>query len=208
MARIAGLSIAWLIWGCACLPARADEPAALNPFGPPAQPVEETLPGSIELSDGKAHAGGLYLTRDVRLKIFDIRSQQHREFPLSAIQQIRCKVQREWMEAEWRFQESASDQKVFTGRSYPVREYVHTIVLRDGRKIEGPLSGIVYLRAPDQGAIERHILYKRQKGPVGSSLKSLVYVRTIVLGESAGNEGKGKSARNGAHGKPVDGASR
>lgn len=198
MRRLSRFLVTAFLSLCASLPAWADDPPALNPFGPPAQSADESVPGSIELSDGTVRAGGLFLTPGMRLKIFDTRARQHREFPLASIQKIRCTIQREWMEAEWRFKESANDDKVFTGRSYPVREYVHTLVLTDGRTIEGPLSGIVYLRRPGERGVERHILFKRQKGPVGGSLKSLVHVHAIVIGRDAPQEPKGKSAGKGS----------
>ena len=108
---------------------------------------EDAVPGYVELSDGKICAGQVYLTRDARLKINDEKLQRQREVPLSAVKQIDCKVKKEWMEKEWKFKELAKDEKMYTGRSYPSREYVHTITLNDGRTITGELSGIVYVAA-------------------------------------------------------------
>ena len=84
-------------------------------------------------------------------------------------------MKREWMEREWRFKETTSDEKVYTGRSYPAREYLHTITLADGRKITGPLSTIVYVQPRQTGPAEtgqdrpppeaeRFLLNKRNKG--------------------------------------------
>ena len=89
----------------------------------------------------------IYLTRDKRLKIYDEQLQRQREVPLQAVKEIECKVKKEWMEKEWKFKETTSDEKIYTGRSYPAREYLHTITLRDGRTITGPLAAIVYVRA-------------------------------------------------------------
>jgi hypothetical protein len=160
-----------------------EEPPAINPFGPRPQQREDALPGSLELSDGTVHPGRLFLTRDHRLKIYDETQQRHREVPLEAIQRIACTVQKEWLEKEWRFKENASDEKVYTGRSYPVREYLHTITLNDGRTIRGPLSGIVYVQGEGSEEPARFLLHKRDKGEVGSTLKALLYVRSIQLGE-------------------------
>jgi hypothetical protein len=134
-----------------CCAARGGEPPAINPFGPRTQVREDAVPGSLELSDGTVHVGRLYPTRDARLKIFDDKQQQHREIPLRAVRRIDCKVQAEWMEKAWRFKENANDAKYYTGRTYPVREYVHTITLIDGRTIRGPLSAIVYVQPGGQG---------------------------------------------------------
>ncbi len=179
---------------------RQSEPPALNPFGSRAeredQKRDDAVPGFVEMSDGKIHPGQVMLTRDARLKIFDEQQKKHREIPLKAIKRIDCTVLKEWVEQEWRFKANASDEKYFTGRSYPSREYPHKITLQNGQKIEGTLSGIVYVRAdPDPEAeLERYLLHKRDKGYPGTDLKALVYVRSIQLGAKALEEGKRKAA--------------
>ena len=181
-------------------PARGQqsEPPALNPFGSRAeredQKRDDAVPGFVELSDGKIHPGQVMLTRDARLKIFDEQQKKHREIPLRLIKRIDCRVLKEWVEQEWRFKENASDEKYFTGRSYPSREYIHKITLQNGQKIEGTLSGIVYVRADPDAELERYLLHKRDKGNPGTDLKSLVYVRSIQLGAKALEEGKRRAA--------------
>ncbi len=172
-----------------------DDPPPINPFEAPSETRAESLPGVIELSDGSLHPGKLSLTRDARLRIFETKAQRQREIPLSAVRRIDCAIAREWLEKEWRFKESGSDQKVFTGRSYPAREYVHTITLNDGRTIRGDLSAVVYLQGESPTA-ERYLLHKRDKGPLGTDLRALLYVRALVLGEKAFAEAKEKAARN------------
>jgi hypothetical protein len=173
------------------------EPPALNPFGSRAEREDQkradAVPGFVETSDGTVHPGQVMLTRDARLKIFDEQQKKHREIPLKAIKRIDCTVQKEWVEEEWRFKENASDEKYFTGRSYPSREYTHKITLQNGQKIEGTLSGIVYVRADPAAAAERYLIHKRDKGNPGTDLKSLVYVRSIQLGAKALEEGKRKA---------------
>lgn len=187
-------------------PASGDDPPVIDPFGrgPPAR--EDAIPGYVELSDGAVHPGRIHLTRDKRLKIFDEKLKRQREIPLSAVEQIECRVTRQWMEKQWKFRRPASSEKVFTGRTYPVREYLHTITLRDGRTITGPLSAIVYVRPPvpvppKPGAYgtrakpRRYMLHKRDKGKIGKELKSLVYVKLIRLGDEALAEGREEAAR-------------
>lgn len=181
------------------------EPPALNPFGQAPSEREDAVPGYIELSDGSIHAGMIYLTRDKRLQIYDNDLQRQREIPLHVVKKIECTVEREWLEREWRFKESANDEKVYTGRSYPAREYLHTITLNDGRTITGPLSAIVYVQPPQYGPVrpeeyqppvqpEQFLLNKRNKGEMGQTLKSLVYVKQIKLGKDAVEEAKKRTA--------------
>jgi hypothetical protein len=188
--------------------ASAQEPPAINPFGSTTTQREDAVPGYLELSDGSIRPGQIYLTRDIRLKIADQQLQRQREIPLSAVKQIDCTIIKQWMEKEWKFKELTKDEKMYTGRSYPVREYEHTIALQDGRKISGGLSAIVYVQLADNNPAkfdasrseikpEQYILNKRNKGEIGEELQSLVYVKSIKLGKEAFEEGKQKAAENG-----------
>ena len=204
-----------LLMALSTWPAAAGEPAAVNPFGSPAERREDAMPGYVELSDGSVHPGLIYLTRDKRLQVSDEQMQRQREVPLRAVKQIACQVKKEWMEKEWRFKETTSDEKMYTGRSYPAREYTHTITLRDGRTIEGGLSGIIYVQPQadaraEPGAYraqvepERYLLHKRDKGEIGTQLKSLLYVKLVKLGEEALQEGQQKAARQQAKIRPSE----
>ncbi len=170
------------------------DPAELNPFEPAAkaQARDDSLPGYVELSDGAIRLGRVYLTRDARLKIYDAKTERQREVPLAAIRKVEGTVEREWLEPEWRFKENANDEKVFTGRSYPSREYIHTITLRDGRTLRGPMSALVYVAPEGGGEAEKYVLHKRDKGPAGMALGGLVYVRVIGVGEQAVSEARRK----------------
>jgi hypothetical protein len=183
----------------------ADDPPVINPFGPAPTQREDAVPGYVEMSDGRICAGQVYLTRDARLKFDDEKMQREREVPLSAVKQIDCTVKKVWMEKEWKFKELTADEKMYTGRSYPSREYVHTITLNDGRTITGLLSAIVYVEPPDYAKpkpgefrpevkTEKFVLNKRNKGEIGQELKSLVYPKSIKLGKEAFEEGVRKMA--------------
>lgn len=182
----------------------ADEPPAINPFGQATADREDAVPGYVELSDGSIHPGQISLTRDKRLEISDKQSERQREFPLNAVKQIDCAIIKQWMEKEWKFKELTQDEKMYTGRSYPVREYVHTITLKDGRTITGGLSAIVYVQSRNDDTTKsaesqpktkttQFILNKRNKGEIGEELNSLVYMKSIKLGKEAFDEGKQKA---------------
>ena len=183
---------AWLAVAVVCsgLTSARDAPPTIRPFGPRKAIRSDAIPGYAELSDGTLYVGRLYLTRDARLRVFDATIGRQREIPLRVVGKIECKVKREWLEKEWRFKENANDAKVYTGRTYPARECVHTITLQDGRKIVGPLAAIVYVEEKGRNKPTRLILHKRQKGPIGTQAKSLVYVRTLAFGEKALAQGE------------------
>ena len=132
----------------------AAEPPAMNPFGEAPTVRQDAVPGYIQLSDGSIHAGLIYLTRDKRLQVYDEKLERQREVPLRVVKQVECIVKREWMEKEWKFKETTNDAKMYTGRGYPTREYYHTITLKDGRTISGPLSAVVYVQ-PQQSHLGR-----------------------------------------------------
>lgn len=175
--------------GLSVIAARADEPPALNPFGATSEAREGSIPGYVELSDGTVKPGLVSLTRDAKLKVYDDRQKRQREVPLSAIKRVDARVEKEWLEPEWRFKENANDEKVFTGRNYPAREYAYVITLSDGRELKGPLSALVYVQ-PEGGEPEKFLLHKRDKGMAGMGLKALVYVKSVRLGAGALEEGR------------------
>jgi hypothetical protein len=197
----AAVAVVALLMGLPAL--HAGGPPAINPFGQAPSEREDAVPGYIELSDGSIHPGLIYLTRDKRLQVYDKQVERQREVPLQAVKQIECTVKREWIEKEWKFKETASDEKLYTGRSYPSREYLHTITLNDGRTITGPLSAIIYLQPQQYSPVrpeehqtqlkaEQFLLNKRNKGELGQDLKSLVYVKRIKFGKEALEEGRKK----------------
>lgn len=168
---------------------RAQAPPAVNPFGRGQTVRDDAIPGYVELSDDTILPGHIHLTRDKRLKISDRTLKRQREIPLRTIKQVECRVEKEWMQRQWRFRENADSEKVYTGESYPTRIYVHTVTLTDGREIQGDLAGVVYL---ERGGHEKKkfVLHKRDKGPLGGHFDSLVYVRRIGLGPAALEESK------------------
>jgi hypothetical protein len=180
--------------------ALAAEPPAINPFKQAPALREDAQPGCLELSDGIVLVGQIYLTRDKRLMIYDEKKERQREVPLRAIKQIECRVKKEWMEKEWKFNELTQDEKLYTGRQYPAREYVHTITLTNGRTITGPLSAIVYIQplvsTSGKIPVEHFLLHKRDKGNPGQKLKDLLYVKRIKLGKEAMEEGNKKKMEN------------
>ena len=180
----------------------AAEPPALNPFGPAVSQGEperdDALPGCLELSDGSLHPGMIYLTRDKRLSVYDERLQRQREVPLQTVKQIECKVKKEWMEKEWKFKETTSDEKILTGRSYPAREYVHTITLRDGRTITGPLSAIVYVRPSPQQECRAVPIEQTQQGGSGKDAQVVGLRQADQIGRRCAGGWEEKAQTGGA----------
>lgn len=194
--KLAGWVALWLVSSVS-----ADDPP--NPFGDTRVQRTDAVEGAIHLSDGTVIRGEIYLTRGHNLRIYDESREQNRDVPLRVVSEVTCNIEREWLEREWRFKENGNDEKIYTGRTYPVRLYTHEIRLTRGDVISGPISAVVYI-APrgdsaeagidsagvktEQPSPQRFLLHKRDKGDPGEELADLVYVERIVLGDAAQGE--------------------
>ena len=176
----------------------APGPPALNPFapsrgrGPEAGPSRrDAVPGRVIFSDGREVRGHIYTTRAKRLKIYNLRRKIYEYVPVPACRKIEAVVEWERMEQQWRFKEAGSPEKVFTGKAYPVRSLAWRLTLVNGHQITGHILGQP-LYVEHDGKRERLILHQRQKGPLESSLETLIFPRAILLGDDAGGEKGGE----------------
>ncbi len=191
----------------------AEPPALKNPLSSRRESNvrEDTMPGYIEMSNGRIFPGLLYITRDKRLEIYDVELKRQRTIPVERIAKIECNVEEEWMEKVWRFKELASDEKMFTGETYPCRKFSYTLTFDDGRSLEGPMSGILFVQPlegdedasvghiPERDA-ERFYFHKRdaEKTNIGKKLGDIHYVTKVVVGDEALAEGLKKAKAIGA----------
>ncbi len=160
----------------------ASAAGAADVFEKPAR--DYAVSGAVTTSDGKAATGLVYTTLGKPLEIYDEAKKKSVSFRLADVARIDIEVLREWDEPFWYWKESGSDEKVYTGKTYPVREYKTTVTFADGKKIAGALSGLVYVET-DDAAKKPFTLYKRQKGKEGQKLTDLVYVKSVVVAEVA-----------------------
>jgi hypothetical protein len=210
-AVLAALAVLVLLWSPGAPPRQAPAGAA-EASGPDIQFVEEAgpdaddaraspfatapaagprradaVPGYAELSGGLKVPGFLFTTRAKRLKIYNLRREIYEYVPVPALESLEAVVEWERVDPEWRFKEAGSPEKVFTGKSYPVRMLSWRLTLRNGHEIVGHILGQP-LYVEHNGKAERFILHKRQKGNLGEALDDLVYVRRAVFGPMAYNE--------------------
>jgi len=156
-----------------------------SPFGAqPGAARKDAVPGTVALSDGRKVAGRLCTTRGKRLVIYNFERERYEHVPVPALERMEAVVEWERMEREWRFKEAGNPEKVYSGRTYPARRLAWRLRLRNGHEIVGHILGQpLYVLAGGERA--RFVLHKRQKGPVGTALEDLVYVREAVFGEGA-----------------------
>ena len=187
---------------------------APNPFGRTEEVVARTdgVPGYVEVSTGLKVPGRIYTTRAKRLKIYNLERKMYEYVPVAACKRIEAVVKihnverkmdeyvpvaasnrfqavEEWerLEREWRFKEAGNTEKVYTGRSYPLRMLTWRLTLLNDHEIVGHILGQP-LYAERNRKAERFILHQRDKGEMGATLESLVYVRRVEFGADAYNK--------------------
>lgn len=198
--------------------AEAREPQTVNPFGQrPDQDSDEreVYPGYVEMSDGEIFPGFLYLTRDARLSMYDKEHQRKRQIPLARVASLEAVIKEERMEKEWRFKELASNEKMYTGREYPMRQVDYKCTFTDDRTLTAPLACLFFFQPLEKGD-DASTGYKPEVDPIrfplfdrqgkadthnGMTLKEMVYVKAIYFGEEALEKGIKKAAANKKSGK-------
>lgn len=138
---------------------------------------EEPRTGTITLSDGIKLTGQITTTADKPLRVYDENEKQYIDVPFDKIALIKAEVVWERDEKEWQFKLSGSDEKVYSGKSYPARETRYTITRLDGTKVSGAIDAPIYFKQGDQR--RTLVLHKRDKGEVGRTLKQLIYVQSV-----------------------------
>jgi hypothetical protein len=160
-----------------------------NPFGAEGgvSGRKDAVPGYVELSTGLKIPSRIFTTRGKRLKIYNLKRETYEYVPVPALTKMEAVVEWERVDKEWRFKEAGNPEKVYTGRSYAARQVAWKLTLRNGHEIMGHILGQpVY--AEHNGKVERFILHKRDKGPMGSELKDLPYVKSVEFGADAYNQ--------------------
>jgi len=155
---------------------------------------EERIPGAVSLADGSVHLGTLRTTVGKPLRLFDLTAKRRFDLRLAEILRIRVHVAKEEQYRVWRWVEDGSREKVFTGESYPMREYETEIALTNGEVRRGHLVGVLYLYPAGKRKPLKFILRHKDKGEIGETLTDLTYVETVVL-ENSGVKGRGASIR-------------
>ncbi len=152
-------------------------------------PRDWVVSGTVRTSDGKTASGLLYTTLGKALKIYDPEKKKFVKFTLNEIKRIDVAIEIEKEEPYWYWKESGSDEKVYTGKTYPWRKYITTVTFSSGKKVGGYLSGLIYLEK--DGRKTRYTLHKRQKGKEGQKPKDLLYVTSVTIGSNTAEANRG-----------------
>jgi hypothetical protein len=166
--------------------APASRPATTRPAGNVLERTssagEEAVRGVVTLSDGRKIEGTIATTPGKPLRVWVAAKSQYVDFALSEVSTLEAKVLWERDEREWHFIASGSDVKEYTGKTYPARELQYAFTLQDGRSVTGGVVAPLYVESDTERSTL--VLTKRDKGPVGSTLARLVYVKSAVIERS------------------------
>jgi hypothetical protein len=141
------------------------------------QAATATRFGTITLSNGQSLSGNLSSTPDQPLRVWDDDKKEYRDVPFKLVRSMEAKVLWERDEAEWKFKESGSDIKEYSGKTYPARETAYTLTLLNGQRVSGGVAAPIYVDTPDGQRLL--VLHKRDKGNLGQTLKELVYIQKV-----------------------------
>lgn len=157
-----------------------------DPFGASAAPGRtDALPAVAVFSDGRILAGGLFTTRDRNWEVWVEAEKRWRHIPPILVLGIHAVVVEEAMEKEWRWKEMGSDEKVYTGRTKPIRRFQWRFHLIDDSNVTGSVKGQpVWI---DTGGKPHgpFVLHERSDGEHGQTLDDLVYVSKVVISRRA-----------------------
>ncbi len=156
-----------VVWVAAFVFLASEAAAAGRPFNPFGRRSRRyKYNGVFEFSDGVVIQGPCRLKGRKVFKIFDLKRGRHREFPLSQVAEIDCKVAKEWYEKIWRWKEEGEHVKIDTGKRYPVREFEYTMRLRPDEEededeedliIVGHMSGVIFVQSDPRTVRHRDV---------------------------------------------------
>ena len=177
-------------------------------FGDASQKKSRVRVAAVYFSDGKVLTGKISLTpgRSFKLNIpkagklkttdmvtgEDVQYGKVRRFTFGPVREIRFYPEKEEMRRNWKFVETTKYNeetaeadyspaaKEYSGKPYPLRYLAATVIFNSDESLQGHLyTATVYLKTKEK--TYRLVLRSKQRGPEGTTLDELVYVRRIKL---------------------------
>lgn len=162
-----------------------DPPGRL--FAAPAS-TKTTRTARLRFSNGLILCDARLVFRDGQtVPVLPAGQPQRLDIAPADIESLRITVTEEGEERQWRWKEGGSDEKVYTGKSYPWRKHGIALKLRDGTEITGHLSQALAVRieasrvdldamaraARDKGADEQAPVTMKEKQAVARPAAAL-----------------------------------
>lgn len=154
--------------------------AAADPLGTvkPRAPAGAVL-GTVTLNTGKTYEGRVWTTLETPIRVWVEEVKMYRDVDLDSIRRVDVKVLQETMEPDWRWLKEGSDQKVYSGKKYPLVDLAYRFTLVNGQVIEGTAVAPIYVA--DGEKMRTLALYKKYKGELDQTLADVAYIKAIKL---------------------------
>jgi hypothetical protein len=136
--------------------------------------------GTIVLNNGQKVDGRIWTTLATPLRVWVEATKSYVDVDLGEVSRVDVKVLHESMEDDWRWLKEGSDQKIFSGKKYPLVELEYAFRLINGQTVEGGVVGPIYVL---DTAEKKHALalYKKYKGKLDETLKDVAYIKSMEL---------------------------
>lgn len=134
-------------------------------------------PGRITLSDGTVYEGAIRTTDGKPFRV--VEGGRRLDLAIPEIHRITVHVTMEEEYRIWRWVEDGSREKVYTGESYPRREYEVEVLLKTGQVHRGKTTAVLYCYVEGKKKPAKAILRKEERGEIGEKLTDLVYVESV-----------------------------
>jgi len=171
-------------------PVTGTQPPPIDPFHTAASHLPAAArPGSAVVSNGTKLEGQLWSTAATPLRVWQADDKTYRDIEWSAIKKLEVIVDSATMEKDWRWLKEGSDEKVYSGKSYPLVELRYTITLANDQTITGGVVSPVYVF--DGKKVFNLALYKKFKGNLDQTLDDVVYIKSITF---TGDAASGRAA--------------
>jgi hypothetical protein len=158
LVRVAFRVVPMLVAGVLTLRA---EPAPPSPFGSKPR-RNDARKGVVVLSTGERIEGWITTTRNSPFRFKDDRTGENYEWALAEIRQIQIEA-RETVEPDWRWKESGSDEKIFTGYFYRQATFVITVVTESGERRTGHWRTGAPLTVQTESGQRKFLLHNERK---------------------------------------------
>ena len=149
--------------------------------------------GTVLLNNGQSLTGQIWTTLETPLRVWVEATKSYVDVDFGDVARLDVNVLHESMEDDWRWLKEGSDQKIFSGKKYPLVELEYVFTLANGQKVQGGVVGPIYM-IDSAGKKHALALYKKYKGKLDETLKDVAYIKTIEL-KGPGNAGETRTGK-------------
>jgi hypothetical protein len=148
-----------------------------------AQDPEEARQGTLTLSDGTVLKGKIWTTLKTPFRVFVDETKMYNDIDMALVKHLEVIVDAANMEDDWRWLKEGSDQKIMTGKKYPLVQLRYKFALVNDQVITGGVVAPIFIDAGPK--VISVALYKKKQGTFDQTMKDVLYVKSITFDEAA-----------------------